>query len=200
MVYVTTRPFTYHFVRGETELRSFDLHGITYYCIQDLCIILSLKTIPGYVSNKVVAIKSQWQELKMIPKNAVVEMLSRNRRCDSKTIERLSRVIGVGHTVINIENHETKWCEFIKACFPTIQFVREYPVGSYRIDLYSERYKLAIEIDERGHEGYESDVQRQRSIEDSLGCVFVRINPDCKGFRIENVIGRISTLILNQTK
>ena len=51
---------------------------------------------------------------------------------------------------------------------------------SYRIDLYSHDYKLAIEIDEDGHSNRNVDykLNRQRAIEQELGCKFIRIDPD----------------------
>ena len=47
---------------------------------------------------------------------------------------------------------------------------------SYRIDLYSHDYKLAIEIDEDGHSNRNVDykLNRQSAIEQELGCKFIR--------------------------
>ena len=55
---------------------------------------------------------------------------------------------------------------------------------SYRIDLYSHDYKLAIEIDEDGHSNRNVDykLNRQRAIEQELGCKFIRIDPDKEDF------------------
>ena len=55
---------------------------------------------------------------------------------------------------------------------------------SYRIDLYSHDYKLAIEIDEDGHSNRNVDykLNRQRAIAQELGCKFIRIDPDKEDF------------------
>ena len=55
---------------------------------------------------------------------------------------------------------------------------------SYKIDLYSHDYKLAIEIDEDGHSNRNVDykLNRQRAIEQELGCKFIRIDPDKEDF------------------
>ena len=55
---------------------------------------------------------------------------------------------------------------------------------SYRIDLYSHDYKLAIEIDEDGHSNRNVDykLNRQRAIAQELGCKFIRIDPDKEYF------------------
>ena len=56
----------------------------------------------------------------------------------------------------------------------------QYTVIGYRIDLCFHEYKLAIEIDELGHNDRNIDyeIQRQRATEKEPGCVFIRINPD----------------------
>ena len=68
-----------------------------------------------------------------------------------------------------------------------------FKVLGYRIDLYFHKYKLAIEVDELGHNDRNIDyeIQRQRAIEKELGCVFIRINPDEKDFNIFKEINKI---------
>ena len=65
----------------------------------------------------------------------------------------------------------------------------------YRIDLYFHEYKLAIEVDELGHNDRNIDyeIQRQRATEKELGPVFVKINPDEEIFKIFRVINKIQT-------
>ena len=78
----------------------------------------------------------------------------------------------------------------------------QYSVLSYRIDLYFHKYKLAIEVDELGHNDRNIDyeIQRQRAIEKELGCVFIRINPDEKNFNIFKEINKIHRHIKKSTK
>ena len=56
----------------------------------------------------------------------------------------------------------------------------QYSVLGYRIDLYFHDYKLAIEVDEKGHKdrNIDHEIQRQKAIEKRLGCEFIIINPD----------------------
>ena len=72
----------------------------------------------------------------------------------------------------------------------------------YRIDLYFHEYKLAIEVDELGHNDRNIDyeIQRQRAIEKELGCVFIRINPDEENFNIFRAINKIHRHIKKSTK
>ena len=66
-------------------------------------------------------------------------------------------------------------------------------VLGYKIDLYFREDKLAIKVDELGHNDRNSDyeIQRQRAIEKELGCVFIRINPDEENFNIFTAINEI---------
>ena len=59
------------------------------------------------------------------------------------------------------------------------------------------KHKLAIEVDEQGHNGRDIsyEIERQKAIEKELGCEFIRINPAKEGFndlfgicRIQNYI------------
>ena len=73
----------------------------------------------------------------------------------------------------------------------------QYSVLGYRIDLYFYDYKLAIEIDENGHSDRNSDceIKRKRSIEQELGCEFIRVDPDKEEFTILKAINEIFRLI-----
>ena len=50
----------------------------------------------------------------------------------------------------------------------------QYCVLTYMIDLYFHEYKLAIEIDEKGHKDRKNDreVKRQKEIKNKLNCKF----------------------------
>ena len=69
----------------------------------------------------------------------------------------------------------------------------QYSVLGYRIDLYFHDYRLAIEVDEKGHkDGNTNDeIQRQKVLEKELGCKFIRINPDEENFNIFRTINEI---------
>ena len=77
----------------------------------------------------------------------------------------------------------------------------QYIVLGYRIDLYFHKYKLAIEVDELGHNDRSADheIQRQRALERELNCVFIRINPDAADFNICKEINKIHRHINQST-
>ena len=69
----------------------------------------------------------------------------------------------------------------------------QYTVLGYRIDLYFYEYKLAIEIDELGHNDRNTDYEtkREREIKNELNCVFIRTNPDAANFNINELNNQI---------
>ena len=58
-----------------------------------------------------------------------------------------------------------------------IEYIPQYPVDNYRIDLYIPKYNIAIEIDEKEHK-YKKDYDkiRQKYIENQIQCKFIRVN------------------------
>ena len=71
--------------------------------------------------------------------------------------------------------------------------IRQFAIGSYRIDLYLSKPKIAMECDENGHRAYEqqAEMQRQTFIEEQLGCTFVRFDPYAPGFSVLETISRV---------
>lgn len=58
-----------------------------------------------------------------------------------------------------------------------IDYIKQYPVDNYRIDLYIPKFNLAIEIDEEEHKyKKEYDCKRQNYIENQIHCKFIRVN------------------------
>ena len=90
----------------------------------------------------------------------------------------------------------------IKGAFEVEDMQTQYTVIGYRIDLYFHEYKLAIEVDELGHNDRNIDyeIQRQKALERELTCVFIRINPDEKDFNIFKEINKIHRHIKKSSK
>ena len=78
----------------------------------------------------------------------------------------------------------------------------QYSVLKYRINLYFHRYKLAVEVDEKGHKDryIKNEIERQEEIKEKLNCVFLRINPDEQNFNIFKVINEIYRQIKKSNK
>ena len=90
----------------------------------------------------------------------------------------------------------------IKDAFEEENIQTQYSVLRYRIDLYFHKYKLAIEVDELGHNDRSIDyeIQRRQALEKELGGVFIRINPDAIDFNIFKEINKIHRHIKKSSK
>ena len=86
--------------------------------------------------------------------------------------------------------------------FAAEEIILQCNVLSYRIDAYFLKYKLAIEIDEQGHNDRSIDykIERQKSIEKELDCKSIRIDPSEEGFDVNIELGRIQNYIIKWTK
>ena len=78
----------------------------------------------------------------------------------------------------------------------------QYNALAYRIYAYFPKYKLAIEVDEQGHNDRDINYEkrRQKAIEKELCCGFIGINPAKKDFKIFVEIGKIHSFIVKSTK
>ena len=113
----------------------------------------------------------------------------------------LKRNLGFNlHDVINAKKQTI--LRSIKNAFEGEDMQTQYTVIGYRIDLYFHKYKLAIEVDELGHNDRNIDyeIQRQKALERELDCVFIRINPDEKDFKIFQEINKIHRHIKKSAK
>ena len=88
----------------------------------------------------------------------------------------------------------------IVTLFAAEKIILQYNVLGYRID--ASFSKLAIKVDEQGHNDRDIDyeIERQKAIENELGCKFIKINPAKKDFNIFVEIGRIQNYITKSTK
>ena len=78
----------------------------------------------------------------------------------------------------------------------------QYSVLGYRIDLYFHKYKIATEVDEKGHKdrNINHKIERQKPLERKLDCKFIRIDPDEEDFNIFKAINDIHRHIKTQLK
>ena len=85
--------------------------------------------------------------------------------------------------------------------FKTESKIFQHYVLGYRIDMYIPEYKLAIEVDELGHctRDLKSEIERQKRIEEELGCKFIRIDPSRENFDIVDESSKIKDYLLKST-
>ena len=101
-----------------------------------------------------------------------------------------------------INTEEQTVINSIKDAFEGEDMQTQYIVIGYRIDLYFHKYKLAIEVDELGHNDRNIDyeIQRQQALERELSCVFIRINSDARDFNISKEINKTQRHIKRSSK
>lgn len=84
-------------------------------------------------------------------------------------------------------------CDFLDGLH--IKYIKQYPVLSYRIDLFLPEYNLSVEYDEKEHKyKQEYDRNRENNIADNIGCKFVRIKED------ETVGSAIAKILMEMKK
>ena len=86
--------------------------------------------------------------------------------------------------------------------FAVEKVILQHNVLGYRIDAYFFKHKLAMEVDEQGHNNRDIDyeIERQKPIENELGCEFIRINPAKENFNVFVEISKIQNYIAKSTK
>jgi len=93
---------------------------------------------------------------------------------------------------------ENQTIGFIENSFKgVIECRRQYPIGSYRIDLYFPAYHLAIECDEHNHADRDPDSEKIR--EEYIlaqGNQLIRYNPNTPQFDLSNVLQDIHKVIM----
>ena len=86
--------------------------------------------------------------------------------------------------------------------FAAEKIILQHNVLGYRIDAYFPKYKLAIAVDGQGHNDRDIDyeIDRQKAIENKLGCEFIGISPAKEDFNIFVESGKIQNYITKSTK
>ena len=119
---------------------------------------------------------------------------------DCRTDESRNLEINLGFTLHDVINTKKQTViSSIKDASEGENIQTQYTVLNYRIDIYFHKYKLAIEIDELGHNDRNIDyeAQRQKALERELDCVFILINPDATDFKIFKEIKKIHSKLKN---
>ena len=131
-----------------------------------------------------------------VHEDILIPIIMQSRLSDSKTIKFRT---DLGFNQINlILTKEKSVKKSIIDAFKGEDIRIQNTVLSYRIDLYFYEYKLAMEVDELGHNDRNTDyeIKRQREIEKELNCVFIRTNPNAADFNINKLNNQIYNHII----
>ena len=109
------------------------------------------------------------------------------------------------HKVLQVVDMEAQMRQYIEPdimegvtrAFAHLRPSKQFPIGSYRIDLYFPEQKLAVECDEYGHNQYNDikEAVRQQFIQEQLQCRFHRFNPHSIGFCLHSLICQLMQLL-----
>ena len=101
-----------------------------------------------------------------------------------------------------MRNKEQSLLKSVIDAFEWENMQTQYIFSGYKIDLYFHVYKLAIEVDEKGHKerNIDHEIKRQKALEKKLSGKFIRTNPDDKCVNIFKAKNEIFRHIKNSIK
>jgi very-short-patch-repair endonuclease len=172
--------------------------NVLYNC-SDIARIIGLKNIRGSVhffnetEKKIVKRETAGgpQNMLYLSDLGLLKLLNRTRKPDALKFA-IEIGIDVNHTCFSRIETDTIQCITDAFMGETMHF--QYKVDRFAIDLYFEKYKIAVECDEN-HLDIENDVAREKQITDLLGCTFIRYKPYAKDFSIFKLINQIMRAI-----
>ncbi len=80
-----------------------------------------------------------------------------------------------------------------------IKYRLQYPIGTYRVDMYLPDANIVIEVDEHGHVDRDMTYEKKREkfIRDHVTEKILRINPNVPKFRMAKILGMLARMIKN---
>jgi very-short-patch-repair endonuclease/urease beta subunit len=114
--------------------------------------------------------------------------------CRTTEANTFANVIGMEKRDYAVWSIEGKTLKCIADSFQGEVIYYQHTVNNYRVDMYMPVYNLVIECDELHHlksTNLIADVDRQKYIEDAIGCTFIRFQPYSDDFNMFEVINRI---------
>ena len=160
---------------------------------------LTKQQIRKYKIDRARLIKSSKHSM-YVHEDILIPIIMQSRLSDSKTIK-FRTDLRFNQTNLILKKEQSVIKSIIDV-FKGEDIGIQYTVLGYRIDLYFYEYKLAIEIDELGHNYKNTDyeIKRQREIEKELNFVLIRTNPDAADFNIIKPNTKYTNTLINQKK
>lgn len=146
------------------------LNAIDRHCKKDGSIFYKVKDRLNRIQNK-----------KFINKNNLLLLINKSELLSTSEKESLINTLIMNEKVHIVTSRDEvefykKLESFLKPF--NIKIEKQYSVLNYRIDIYLDKYNLAIEYDENDHKYYsvENELKREQEIIDELGCSFIRLS------------------------
>jgi hypothetical protein len=165
------------------------------YCANHIGDLLELKNIRAglskYKKDEIVKVKYDTkggnQNTNFFTIKGLIRILSKTRK---EEIIDFCNFIGLN---IHLNIYPCIEIDTIKCIIETFNgesMIKQYRVKNFLIDLYFDKYKIAIECDE-DHKNIEKDNLREDIIKKELNCIFIRYKPYSKDFNIFSVLNKI---------
>jgi len=131
--------------------------------------------------------------------NECYEIIKDNYNLKNKYLTKLLGNIKNFNLLMSLENQTIGWIE--NSYKDVERTKRQYIIGTYKVDLYFEDYKLVIECDEFNHKdrNINYELARQEYII-SKGKTIIRFDPNNKDFDLSFVLREIHKFIRNYNK
>lgn len=136
-----------------------------------------------------------------INRRGLISLLTRSKMPNkSDFIQWCKSEFDISYDIITTLYKEQETIGQIINTFSHLNYQTQYCVASYRLDLYFIDNKIAIECDEFDHKDRDQDYEtnREEFITETLGCTFIRFNPDAADFDIFKVLNRIMIALYYQ--
>ena len=135
-----------------------------------------MEMIPHSQNSKVVKTRTA-----LINERGVLSLLQRSRLRNTQKQE-LIKSLNLKEKFVLTSRKEIEFIDQLEETLKPFNLIgiRQYKINSYKIDYYIPSLNLAIEYDENDHKSYsyEAHEGRQKEIEDTLKCRFIRVTDD----------------------
>ena len=175
------------------EIRTLEIDGEPYFVGKDVASVLGYKEPRSAVSKKVdeedkkvneIDTTRGKQKMTIINENGLYNLLAKSQTLSIAYKTDLKNwLVSLGliqDELLLIERKEIKFLDKLQEALKPfdLEGIKQYKVLNYRIDFYIPKLNIAIEYDENEHKDYSYKQQqgRQKEIENSLGCDFIRIS------------------------
>lgn len=175
----------------DMKVRVVEINGEPWLVGKDVAEVLGYsrptKAIQDHVDDedkrsiKIADSVGRFQNTPVINERGVYCLLQRSRLSNIQKQELLSS-LNLKEKFILTSRKEIEFIDQLEETLKPFNLIgiRQYKINSYRIDYYIPSLNLAIEYDENDHRGYsyEAHEGRQKEIEDTLKCRFIRVTDD----------------------
>lgn len=172
--------------------------GQQYFCAKDIGRVLNFSNIRGSVryfpAEEMRTIKCKTKGGPQICAFLTADGVRRLLCASRKDVRVFEKEFGLKIHANHYICIESASIDFIWRLFDGKPMVKQFLCRPYRIDLYFPQHRVAVECDETAAHGksrISDDAARQRFIEGSLDCVFIRFRPQEKNFCLATVCNSI---------